>query len=341
MLLAPTMADESTRVELSAAFAPNARTQPIIEGSIHIEGVRLKTTAVHASEMFWRQLKFAEFDVSEMSCASLMIAASRGPIDWVAVPVFTMRRLFHTGILVRRGAGIEKPADLRGKRVGVPEYQQTAAVWTRGILSDEFGLDPRTIEWFMERPLEQSHGGSTGFEPPEGVRLSYIPRSTNIGEMLGNGQLDATLLYLNDRNLIDRSRSSVSELAGVQTLFPSPAAEGRRFYEKTKVYPINHTVVVRRSVLDRYPWIALNLYQGFVRVKEELATKRSLDLEPWVAMGRLDEAALRELHSDPLPYGIAASHGVLDTIARYLFEQGLTSRKIMLAEIFAPSTLDL
>jgi 4,5-dihydroxyphthalate decarboxylase len=335
------MADESTRVELSAAFAPNARTQPIIEGSAHIEGVRLKATAVHASEMFWRQLKFAEFDVSEMSCSSLMIAASRGPVDWVAVPVFSMRRLFHTGILVRRGAGIENPGDLRGKRVGVPEYQQTAAVWTRGILSDEFGVDPRTIEWFMERPLEQSHGGSTGFKPPEGVRLSYISRNTNIGEMLGNGQLDATLLYLNDRNLIDRSRQSISELAGVQTLFPSPAAEGRRFFAKTGIYPINHTVVVRRSVLERYPWIALNLYQGFMRVKEQLAAKRSLDLEPWVATGRLDEDALRELHSDPLPYGISSSRAVLETIARYLYEQGLTAHKVAIEDIFAPSTLDL
>ena len=341
MLSAPSTADLSTSVELSAAFAPNARTQPILDGAIHIEGVRLKTTGVHASEMFWRQLKFAEFDVSEMSCASLMIAASHGPVDWVAIPVFTMRRLFHTGILVRRGAGIEKPSDLSGKRVGVPEYQQTAAVWTRGILSDEFGVDPRTIEWFMERPLEQSHGGSTGFTPPDGVRLSYIPLQTNIGEMLGNGQLDATLLYLNDRNLIDRSRSSISELAGVQTLFPSPAAEGRRFFAKTGIYPINHTVVIRRSVLERYPWIALNIYQGFVRVKEQLAAKRSLDLEPWVATGRLDEDALRELHSDPLPYGIASSRAVLETIARYLYEQGLTTRKVALEDVFAPSTLDL
>ena len=122
------------------------------------------------------------------------------------IPVFTTREFFHLRILVRVASGIEKPADLKGKRVGVPEYQQTAAIWGRGVLQHEFGVHPRDIEWHMERTPETSHGGSTGFKPPEGVTVHRIPLSTNIGEMMVKGELDATLLYLTHANLVDRSR---------------------------------------------------------------------------------------------------------------------------------------
>ena len=156
-----------------------------------------------------------------MWISSLTISAARGVRDWVGLPVFSMRRFFHTGILVRADAGIARPQDLKGKRVGVPEYQQTAAVWCRGILSDEFGVDPRDLHWFMERPPEQSHGGSTGFTPPPGVRLEYIPTRTNIGEMLLAGELDATLLYLPEPNLVDRSRADLSGRRAFGRSFPT------------------------------------------------------------------------------------------------------------------------
>ena len=330
-----------TTLDLSAAFAPNSRTRPLLDGSVIAQGLRLFGTAVHPSEMFWRQLKFAEFDVSEMSCSSLMIAASRGLRDWVAIPVFTTREFFHTRPLVRVDARIETPAQLAGKRVGVPEYQQTAALWTRGILSDEFGVDPRTIEWFMERNPEQSHGGSTGFTPPPGVRLNYISRDSSIGEMLADGSLDATLLYLTDKNLVDRSRSDLAHNADVRPLFPDPPAEGRRYYAKTGIFPINHTVVIRRSLLDAHPWIALNLYKAFTTVKEQLAVAQRADLSPWLTTGLLGRDALAALDRDPLAYGIRAARPVLDTIARYLYEQGLTERRVQIEDVFAKSTLDL
>ena len=116
--------------------------------------------------MFWRQLKFAEFDVSEMSVSSLIIATANGPTEWVALPIFSMRQFFHTSILVRADSGIMQPSDLRGKRIGVPEYQQTWAVWSRGILADEFGVQPSDMTWYMERSPARSHGGATGFTAP-------------------------------------------------------------------------------------------------------------------------------------------------------------------------------
>src|ERR1700730_9750342 len=215
-----------TLLPLSIALSDNPNTRPLIDGDIAPEGIQLTPTAVHPSEMFWRQLRFAEFDVSEMSMSSLLIATARGPTPWVALPMFTTREFFHTRILVRADAGIASPADLKGKRVGVPEYQQSAEIWGRGVLENEFGVHPREMEFFMERG-DKSHGGATGFKPPAGVTGHQIPASTNIGEMLTRGELDATLLYLSGRTRLDRSRIDLNSDPRVRPLFPDRAAEGR------------------------------------------------------------------------------------------------------------------
>ena len=327
-------------LELSIALSDNERTRPILEGRVAPQGITLVPTMVHPSEMFWRQLRFAEFDVSEMSMSSLIIATSRGDTRWVAIPVFTMRKFFHTSIIVRTDSGIEKPADLRGKRIGVPEYQQTWAIWARGILQHEFGVHAREIEWFMERNPDKSHGGATGFAAPAGVRVNQIPPGTNIGEMLLRGELDGAIHYLADRNLVDRSTVDIS--AVTRTLFADPAAEGRRYYAKTGLFPINHTVVVRRSLLERHPWIALNLYSAFVAAKEEIARCGESYLQWYLETGLLAGGVERTLaEKDPLAYGVKASRAVLETIAQYVHEQGLSERRVALDEIFAPSTLDL
>jgi 4,5-dihydroxyphthalate decarboxylase len=329
-----------SRLELSIALSDNERTRPLLEGRVVPQGIKLVPTMVHPSEMFWRQLRFAEFDVSEMSMSSLIIAASRGDTRWVAIPVFTMRKFFHTSIIVRNDSGITTPAELRGKRLGVPEYQQTWAIWSRGILQHEFGVHARDIEWFMERNPDKSHGGATGFTAPQGVRVNQISPTTNMGEMLLRGELDGALHYLVDRNLVDRSSVDVS--GATHHLFLDPAAEGRRFYAKTGLYPINHTVVVRRSLLEAHPWIALNLYSAFVAAKEEIARCGKSYLQWYFEAGLLDGGVKRVLADhDPLAYGFNASRPVLETIAQYVHEQGLSARRVALEEIFAPSTLDV
>ncbi len=327
-------------LELSIALSDNDRTRPLLEGRVAPQGISLVPTMVHPSEMFWRQLRFAEFDVSEMSMSSLLISVARGDTRWAAIPVFTMRKFFHSSIIVRTDAGISAPADLRGKRIGVPEYQQTWAIWSRGVLQHEFGVHAREIEWFMERNPDKSHGGATGFQPPAGVRVSQIPPTTNIGEMLVRGELDGALHYLVDRNLVDRSTVDIS--GATRTLFPDPAAEGRRFYAKTGLYPINHAVVVRRALLETHPWIALNLYSAFVAAKEEIARYGRSYLQWYFEAGLLDGGVERTLaDNDPLAYGFKAARPVLETIAQYVHEQGLSARRVALEEIFAPSTLDV
>jgi 4,5-dihydroxyphthalate decarboxylase len=337
----PTASDlPAPHLELSIALSDNERTRPIIEGRVAAQGIKLVPTMIHPSEMFWRQLRFGEFDVSEMSMSSLIISRSRGDDRWVAIPVFTMRKFFHTSIIVRTDSGIATPGDLRGKRIGVPEYQQTWAIWARGILQHEFGVHPREIEWFMERNPDKSHGGATGFRAPAGVRVSLIPPSSNMGEMLLRGELDGALHYLVDKNLVDRSTADISGVT--RYLFPDPAAEGRRYFAKTGLFPINHGVVVRRSLIESHPWIALNLYSAFLAAKDEIARYGRSYLHWYLETGLVDGGVERALaQHDPLAYGVNASRAVLETITQYVHEQGLSERHVALEEIFAPSTLDL
>ncbi|MBV9408234.1 MAG: ABC transporter substrate-binding protein [Candidatus Eremiobacteraeota bacterium] len=324
-------------LELSAALTTNERTRPLLDGEVAPQAVRLLTSGLHPSEIFWRQLKHAEFDVSEMSLSSLLIATSKGDRTWAALPVFTSRTFYHTLILVRADAGIAAPADLRGKRVGVPEYQQTAAVWSRGVLQHEFGVMPGEIDWFMERTPERSHGDATGFRPPPGVTVTPIPPDRNIGSMLLDGSLDATLLYLRERNLVDRSTADLEGSSAVHPLFDA-AREGPRYFAKTGIFPINHAVVVRRTLLERHPWVALNLYEAFVAAKEHARHRALAALVPYAAIGAVPGRATAR---DPLPYGLRENRHVLETLAGYVHEQGLSDRRVALDEVFVSSTLDV
>jgi 4,5-dihydroxyphthalate decarboxylase len=329
-------------LSLSVALSDNPMTAPIHAGRVAPEGIDWAVSSVHPSEMFWRQLKFGEFDISEMSLSSMTIAASQGIRDWVAIPVFTTRRFFHTAVVVRAAAGIEGPADLVGKRVGVPEYQQTAAVWTRGALLHEFGVAPEQMTWFMERPPEMSHGGATSFSPPPGVDLTYIPGDTNVGEMLRAGELDAAIVYIAHRNLVDRSRSDAGSIEGVRTLFPDPQAEGIRYHRKTGILPVNHVVVARASLLEKHPWVALNVYSAFLEAKRLANEPVLAALQPWEQLGLLPGEVAKDMRAaDPLPYGISAQDGVLETLADYLVEQGLAAHRVQISDLFAPSTLTL
>ena len=177
------------KLTLSFISQFNERVQPLMDGTIQPEGLELIPTYSPPSETFWRQLKFQEFEISEMSLSSYLIARSRG-VDMVALPVFPSRRLFHTELAVHLDSGVKEPGDLNGKRIGVPEYQQTAALWMRGILEHDFGVSQYKVDWYMERGEELSHGGATGFKPPAGISFHRIPPDKSLVSMLVNRELE-------------------------------------------------------------------------------------------------------------------------------------------------------
>ena len=328
------------KLDLSIALSENENTRAVLDGSIAPDAIKLYPTPMHPSEMFWRQLKFAEFDVSEMSMSSMTIATSQAPTQWVMLPVFTTREFFHLRILVRAASGIKEPADLKGKRVGVPEYQQTAALWSRGVLQHEFGVHARDIEWHMERSPEVSHGGATAFQPPAGVTVHRIPMSTNIGEMMVKGELDATLLYLTHGNIVDRSRIELTVDKGFHPLFDRKT-EPARYFAKTGIYQINHGMVIRRSIHERHPWVALNIYNAFAAARAAVTRARDTALRRHFEPGLLGDDARRALATDPMAYGVKTNRKVLETITQYVHEQGLSASRVALEELFAPSTMDL
>jgi 4,5-dihydroxyphthalate decarboxylase len=327
------------KLPLSIAFAANPRTWPILERSATADGIDLVPSVVHPSELFYRQLKFTDWDVAEMSFSSLMIAIARGDDRFVGLPIFTTRRFFHAHVLVRKDSGIEAPADLKGRRVGVTEYQQTAALWTRGVLEHEFGVKPSDIEFFMERTPSHSHGGATGFTPPPGVRLTYIPPEKNVGSMMLAGELDAALHYRGQPSLVNRSSANLREHTAIRTLFPDPVAEGIRYYRKTGLYPINHGMCIKRDIVERHPWVVLNLMKAFERANAIADNARVEHVAAHVETGLIGQDALEGLTRPVIRHGIAANRQVLETAARYSVEQGLTPRLMRLEEIFAPATL--
>ena len=327
-------------LQLSIGLTSNPRTWPILDGTVKPDGIDLVTSIVGPSELFWRQLRFGDFDASEMSFSSLMMTIAGGDERWLGLPVFTTRFFFQTWALKRRDAGIALPADLKGKRVGVPEYQQTAALWSRGILQNEHGVRPQDVEWWMERVPERSHGGATGFKPPPGVTIHQIPPEKNIGSMLLARELDATLMYFPGHGIIDRSTADLSSHPEIAPLFPDPVAEGTRYYKKTGLYPINHGMIVRRSIAEKQPWVVLNLYKAFERANEIAHRQRMQHVEYHIVSGLIPPETRSALDTQILCHGIKANRNILETAARYSHEQGLTPRLMRLDEIFAPSTLD-
>src|SRR5882724_9013305 len=195
------------KLQLSFITGANERVEPIINGAVPIEGAELITTYSDPSETFWRQLKFQEFEVSEMSLSSYLIAKSQG-MDMIAIPVFPSRRFMHAQLSYHVDSGIKQPGDIVGKRIGVGEYQQTASLWVRGVLEHDFGVSQYKVDWYMERSEELSHGGATGFTPPPAIALQRVPLDKSLAARLVANEIDVAAVNraLEDgSNIIDRS----------------------------------------------------------------------------------------------------------------------------------------
>ncbi len=327
-------------LQLSLGITSNPRTWPILDGRVVPDAIDPLVTLCDPSELFWRQLRFADFDVSEMSMSSLMMIRAQGDDRFVGLPVFTTRRFFHTNILVRRDARINSPSDLKGKRVGVPEYQQTAALWIRGILESEFGVSPRDMEFWMERVPARSHAGAVGFKPPPGVTITQIPPEKSIGSMMVKGELDACMFYIRNQNLVDRSSEDLHNHPDIKPLFADSAAEGIRYYQKTGIYPINHGMVVKRDIVERNPWVVVNLLRAFNDANDIANRERAEHVTYHLETGLVPPQYRTALATPIITHGIKANRATLETAASYSVEQGLTPRLMNLNDLFAASSLD-
>ena len=335
------------RLTLSFISAFNERVDPLMNGTVKAEGIDIVPTYSHPSETFWRQLKFQEFDIAEMSMSSYLIARARG-FDMIALPVFPSRRLFHTELSCHTDSGIKEPGDLLGKRLGVGEYQQTAALWTRGILEHEFGVSQFKVHWYMERTEELSHGGATGFTPPPGISFQRIPPDKSMASMLVNNELDVAAIsspWKNMPNVIGRShsiRGSDGDWNKIKPLFPDRMSEGARLFQKWGFLPVNHAYIIRGEIYKNYPWVAFNLYSGFVKAKQYFNERLLERIPTALFFGPEYLATTRQMFGDdPYPYGVKANRKMLATLIDYSQQQGLTSKKLEIKELFAPSTLDL
>lgn len=327
------------KLQLSLACWEYPCTSPILDGRVQPEGIEFVSTKSFVANTFWRAFKFDEFDVTEMSLSSLIIAKSRGKAPWKALPIFPCRIFFHTHLLCNSSAGIEKPEDLRGKRIGLAEYQMTAAVWLRGILQDEFNVRPEDIKWHQER-LENRFS----INLPKGIDLSTVPAEKNIHRMLLDAQLDA-ILYAPPPTvtLVDRSSKEIHSDTRVRWLFRNPKEEEKRYYRETGIFPANHVLVIKEKVLEESPWAAINIYLAFVKAKE--LSQPRFDYTLASAPGLVwQNQALQEqsdvFGNDPFPYGIKRNVRMLNALSRYCHEQGLADRVIGLDELFAESAME-
>ena len=323
-------------LKLSLAMDATDRVMPLITGEVKPEGITLEFYDVPAPDIFYRQLKFNQFDVSEMSFSFFLMGRSQG-LPYRLLPVFHNRNFYYTRILVRKASGIKRPEDLKGKRVGNADYCQSLALWTRGILQHEFGVKPEDMIWYQDRPEGFSVASSMGFKPPAHIDFHYA--ETDFGTMFLRGELDAAISYQTGAAM-DRPKRDLSHDRRFGTLFKDPRKEAIRYYKKTGIYPPQHTTVVRESILKEHPWVANSLLEAFTKAKQ-LAYKRIYEDTPRsLIFGVQEVEQQREVFGDdPFKYGIKANATEIDMVQGFSVEQGLTPKKQPWDEIFPEELL--
>lgn len=312
------------------------RTRALVDGSVAPDGIALNCLTLHVEETFFRMLRNHEFDVAELSLSSYAVSAARDDPPFIAIPVFPSRFFRHASIFVSTKSGIHEPRDLIGKTIGVPEYQMTAPVWIRGILQDEYGVDPASVEYRSGGEEQTGRDEKLKLDLPPKFRLQPIGPAQTLSQMLADGEIDALHTARIPSTFVTRP-------ADVQRLFPNYIDVERDYFRRTKIFPIMHTIAIRRDVYHANRWIARSLYKAFDEAKrrtlENLYTTSALTtMLPW-QIAQVEDAR-REMGEDWWPYGFAPNRHVLETFLRYHHEQGLSRRLLTPEELFAPETLE-
>ncbi|MBK5960424.1 hypothetical protein CCR97_19810 [Rhodoplanes elegans] len=312
------------------------RTRSLIDGSVRPEGLSLTYVELPIEEVFWRLLRYGEFDVAECSLAYHMIARARGiGHDYVAIPLFPSRCFRHGFVFVNRNSGIRKPEDLAGKIMGVPEYAMTAALWLRGLFEHDYGVPPGAMRWRVGGIEEPNRADRMEITVDADVEILPIPPGKSLVGMLAAGEIDAMM----GPRVPSVFRQGHPDIV---RLFPNYPADERAWYERTRIVPIMHTVVIRRALYEREPWIAMSLFKAF-RESSRRALERMRDVNalpyslPWY-LPALEET-IAVFGEDFWPEGLDANWPSVAMLMQYAREQGLIDRLFTPEELFAPSTL--
>jgi 4,5-dihydroxyphthalate decarboxylase len=325
-----------SKLRLTLACWDYDRTRALADGRVTAEGIDLNFLPLHVEETFFRMLRNREFDVAEMSLSSYCVSLMREDSAFIAIPVFPSRFFRHSCIFVSARSGIREPKELIGKRVGVPEYQMTAPVWIRGILADEYGVDPASVSYFTGGEEEPGRDEKLKLNLPERFQVTPIGPEQTLSAMLADGEIDALHTARTPSTFYSRPDD-------VRRLFPDFVAAEKDYFRRTGLFPIMHVVAIRRSVYEANRWIAQSLFKAFQQAQAltyaNLAvTSAMTTMLPWQVAAV--EEARAELGDDWWPYGVARNRAVLDTFLRYHHEQGLSTRRLSVEELFAPETFE-
>ncbi len=322
-------------LRLSIAIGNYDRVRSLVDGAVRMEGVDPIFMFLEPEEVFFRAFRHAEFDICELSLSSYVIKTAAGDCPYVAVPVFPSRAFRHTAITVRTDR-VSRPEDLRGRRVGIPEYQLTANVWARALLADQFGVTPADMIWVRGGLEQAGRVEKIDLDLPSDVRIEPAPAGSTLSALLESGAIDA-IVAPRAPSCFDRPGANVG------WLFCDPVRAAKEYFERTRIFPIMHVLGIRRELLERHPWLAGAAVKAFTRSKD-----RAIDglIDPGASKVTMPftEERLREARAfmghDFWPYGLEPNRHVLETFLRHHHRQGLSPRELRPEELFAPASLE-
>ncbi len=322
------------KLQLSIAMGDYDRTRALLDGHVQIDGVDPVYMTLSPEETFFRAFRHTEFDISELSFSSHLVKVSQGRNDYTAIPVFLSRAFRHTSIYVRTDR-IKRPEDLNGKRIGVPEYQLTAIVWARAVLQDDYGVAASDVTWVRGGIDEPDRVEKIGLDLP-GIKLENAPPGRTISDMLNDGELDAFIAPRPPGGLARQNPD-------IGWLFPDPTATAKRYYERTRIFPIMHVVGIRNALLEQHPWLAAAVFKAFSASKAYALDRLSDTSATKVTLPFVEEqlkAAKALMGDDFWSYGVKANLPTLETFLRHHHGQGLSKRLVTVEELFHPSTFE-
>lgn len=318
------------KLPLTLAITHYEHVSDLTSGRVAVDGVDLNAQELQTEEIFFREIVYRDFDVSEISMAKYCSMRSQGDDSLIAIPVFPSRVPRHSAIYVRRGGPVSEPRDLTGKRVGIPEWAETALVYTRGALVHQYGLDLAAINWVQGGVNEAGRTEKVALKLPQGVSVTPV-RDKSLDAMLVSGELDAVMCAHPPDSFTDGT-------GGIRRLFEDFITVEERYVRETGIFPIMHTVVVKNRVLDRDPWVAMNVFKAF-----EEAKRRSIERMLFIGVSHVPipwcyeraRQALDVFGKTYWPYGIEDNRTTLEAFLQYAFEQGICHRRLQPEEIFA------